>query len=97
MIVWVAIGSVTALALGWWSSLTEFYSLGAATAKTNLLTQYKVRVGMEVMDSLARRPTGLTSGDVTVEELRTEGDEPSLTAEALAEKIGESLATDDDL
>jgi hypothetical protein len=38
-----------------------------------------------------------TSGDVTVEELRTEGDEPSLTAEALAEKIGESLATDDDL
>ena len=38
-----------------------------------------------------------TSGDVTVEELRTEGDEPSLTAEALAEKIGESLSTDDDL
>jgi hypothetical protein len=38
-----------------------------------------------------------TSGHVTVEELRTEGDEPSLTAEALAEKIGESLATDDDL
>ena len=38
-----------------------------------------------------------TSSDVTVEELRTEGDEPSLTAEALAEKIGESLSTDDDL
>ena len=31
-----------------------------------------------------------TSSDVTVEELRAEGDEPSLTAEALAEKIGES-------
>ena len=30
-----------------------------------------------------------TSGDVTVEELRGEGDEPTLTAEALAERIGE--------
>jgi hypothetical protein len=38
-----------------------------------------------------------TSSDVTVEELRTEGDEPSLTAEALAERIGESLTSDDDL
>ena len=37
-----------------------------------------------------------TSSDVTVEELRGEGDEPGLTAEALAEKIGESLSTDDD-
>ena len=38
-----------------------------------------------------------TSADVTVEELRAEGEEPSLTAEALAEKIGESLSSDDDL
>jgi Protein of unknown function (DUF2469) len=38
-----------------------------------------------------------TSSDVTVEELRGEGDEPKLTAEALAEKIGESLRRDDDL
>jgi hypothetical protein len=38
-----------------------------------------------------------TSGDVTIEELRSEGDEPALTAEALAEKIGESLSTDDDV
>jgi hypothetical protein len=37
-----------------------------------------------------------TSSDVTVEELRTSNDEPALTAEALAEKIGESLQTDDD-
>ena len=37
-----------------------------------------------------------TSSDVTVEELRAEGDEPSLTAEALAEKIGE-FSSDDDL
>jgi len=37
-----------------------------------------------------------TSSDVTVEELRGEGEEPKLTAEALAEKIGESLSTDED-
>jgi hypothetical protein len=50
------------------------------------------------------RPTRLipkaeiyTSSDVTVEELRGEGEGPKLTAEALAERIGESLGTDDDL
>ena len=37
-----------------------------------------------------------TSGDVTVEELRGEGEEPSLTAEALAERIGETLGSDDE-
>src|SRR5712691_1507906 len=37
-----------------------------------------------------------TSSDVTVEELRGEGEEPSLTAEALAEKIGESVSSDED-
>jgi Protein of unknown function (DUF2469)/Sodium/calcium exchanger protein len=34
-----------------------------------------------------------TSGDVTVEELRGEGDEPKLTAEALAERLGEPYGT----
>ena len=37
-----------------------------------------------------------TSGDVTVEELHGDGEEPGLTAEALAEKIGEPLPSDDD-
>jgi hypothetical protein len=37
-----------------------------------------------------------TSSDVTVEELRGEGEEPRLTAEALAERIGETLGGDDD-
>ena len=37
-----------------------------------------------------------TQGDVTVEELRGEGDEPGITAEALAERIGEQLSGDDD-
>src|SRR3954447_6184674 len=43
------------------------------------------------------RAEAWTSSDVTVEELRAEGDEPSLTAEALAEKIGESASSDDDI
>ena len=37
-----------------------------------------------------------TSSDVTIEELRGEGDEPKLTAESLAERLGERLPTDDD-
>ena len=42
------------------------------------------------------RAEAWTSSDVTVEELRGEGEEPSLTAESLAEKIGESLGSDED-
>src|SRR6201984_2478403 len=37
-----------------------------------------------------------TSGDVTVDELRGEGDEPQLTAEALAERIGEPFRLEDE-
>ena len=37
-----------------------------------------------------------TSSDVTVEELRGEGEGPALTPETLAEKLGESLSSDDD-
>ena len=37
-----------------------------------------------------------TTGDVTVEELRGAGDEPRLTAEALAERIGELPREDDE-
>ena len=37
-----------------------------------------------------------TSGDVTIEELRGEGDEPTLTAEALAERIGEPFRLEDE-
>ncbi len=38
-----------------------------------------------------------TSSDVTVEELRGEGDEPKLTAEQLAERMGEPAPRDEDL
>ena len=37
-----------------------------------------------------------TSGDVTIEELRGEGDEPALTPEALAERIGEQTPREED-
>ena len=37
-----------------------------------------------------------TSDDVTVEELRGEGEEPRLSAEALAERIGQQLPGDDE-
>ena len=36
-----------------------------------------------------------TAGDITIEELRGEGDETTLTAEGLAERIGEPLRDDD--
>ena len=38
----------------------------------------------------------LTSGDVTIEELRGENDEPALTPEALAERIGDIRPRDED-
>jgi len=38
-----------------------------------------------------------TSSDVTIEELRGEGEEPTLTPEALAEKLGETLTGDDEI
>jgi len=37
-----------------------------------------------------------TSSDVTIEELRGDGDEPKLTAETLAERIGESRSDIDE-
>ncbi len=37
-----------------------------------------------------------TSSDVTIEELRGEGEEPTITAEALAERLGETPTTDDE-
>ncbi len=37
-----------------------------------------------------------TSSDVTIEELRGEGEGPALTPEALAQKLGETLSGDDE-
>jgi hypothetical protein len=46
---------------------------------------------------IPRTELWVTSGDVTIEELRGEGDEPTITAEALAERIGETLRGDEEL
>lgn len=35
VLIWVAAGTLSALALGWWIGLTTLYDLGAATAKAN--------------------------------------------------------------
>lgn len=37
-----------------------------------------------------------TSGDVTIEELRGEGDKPTVTAEDLAQRIGEPFRAEDE-
>lgn len=57
VLVWVAIGTVMALAVGWWSSLSNFYALGAATAKSNAYAMWKVQYGMQQMHSLANTRT----------------------------------------
>ena len=45
---------------------------------------------------IIRRRRVYTSSDVTVEELRGENDDPKLTADALAERLGERLSKRDD-
>ena len=53
---WVAAFSVTALALGWWRSLSDFYALGAATAHSNDFALYMARTVMQDADGLVRNP-----------------------------------------
>ena len=43
VLTWVAVGSVSALAIGWWSGLGQLYDLGAATAKTDPYIVAKAR------------------------------------------------------
>jgi len=55
---WVFIGTVTALAVGWWSGLNSFYSVGAATSKSNYYALVKVQIGMTQMDNLTTSKPG---------------------------------------
>ena len=57
----------------------------------------RVGLGQEPADADDPRAEVYTSGDLTVEELRGEGDEPKLTAQALADRIGEPLPDDGDM
>ena len=56
----------------------------------------RVGLGQNRPSRIIPRAEVYTSGDVTVEELRGEGEEPRLTAEALAERIGQPLSGDDE-
>lgn len=58
ILLWVGLLSLTALAFGWWFSLQQFYSVGAATAKSNAYALVKVQIGMGEMQTMALRRTG---------------------------------------
>jgi uncharacterized membrane protein YidH (DUF202 family) len=53
VLTWAALGTVSALAIGWWSTLSTYYHLGAATAKVNDYSTWKAGVRMNEMDTLA--------------------------------------------
>jgi hypothetical protein len=55
---WVAVGSVTALALGWWSGLEAFHAAGAATSKSNAYALVKAQIGFTQMDALTTARPG---------------------------------------
>jgi hypothetical protein len=59
VIKWVAIGSVTALAVGWWSGLSNFYAVGAATSKSNAYALVKAQIGFSQMDGLTTTRPGV--------------------------------------
>ena len=56
VLIWVGIGSVTALALGWWSTLGTLYHVGAATAKANPYPIVKAGISFRDVDRLAVSP-----------------------------------------
>ncbi|NLN75313.1 MAG: hypothetical protein GX139_03250 [Armatimonadetes bacterium] len=49
----VAIGTITALAIGWWSTLEKVYRLGAATAKANAYPLVKTNQTFTEVDRVA--------------------------------------------
>ena len=50
---WVAVGTVTALALGWWQTLSKVYELGASTAKMDQYAIRKVNICFTEVNRLA--------------------------------------------
>lgn len=52
VLIWVGIGSVTALALGWWSTLSRVYDVGAATADANPYPILKANIAFGKVDRL---------------------------------------------
>ena len=79
--------------------LLEFADCNAAAELQAALGEVADVIELGLTQHLAKFTLTTTSqrvDDVTIEELRGEDDEPRLTAEALAERLGESRRPDDD-
>lgn len=53
VLVWVALGTLTALAMGWWSTLHTLYDVGAATAKANPYPLVKTQIAFTEVERLS--------------------------------------------
>lgn len=58
VLIWVGIGSCTALALGWWSTLSRVYDVGAATAHANPYPILKANIAFGKVDRLVLSAKG---------------------------------------
>jgi len=58
VLVLVAVGSVTALAMGWWSTLSKLYDIGASTAKANPYAMGKVQRSFDEVNRVATQARG---------------------------------------
>jgi len=65
ILIWVGIGTVTALALGWWCTLSKLYAVGAATAKANPYPVVKAAISFGDVDRLAANPKARDLAGVT--------------------------------
>jgi len=54
----VAFGTVTALAIGWWSTLDKLYAVGASTAKANPYAMTKVQRSFDEINRVATQARG---------------------------------------
>lgn len=52
VLLWVGIGTLTALAMGWFTTLTRLYELGASTAKAEQYPMRKVQIAFNNMERL---------------------------------------------
>jgi len=53
VLTWVTIGTVTAIALGWWAGISKLYLIGAATAKANPYPLTKAQINFNEIDRVA--------------------------------------------
>ncbi|MGC8862959.1 MAG: DUF6785 family protein [Armatimonadota bacterium] len=53
VLVWVGLGTLTALAIGWYTTLSKWYEIGAATARAEPYPLYKVSVAFDEVNRMA--------------------------------------------